>query len=209
MEPRGAGDRVAGGVDHVAALAVARADPAQIADVVQQGGGGEVQPVARADRLGHDAAAQDRLADIGDEQGVQDVVVDRVGAGDPLQREPGGGADDRRVVGLGLAVDRAVVAPQPVGEGVDHQKERLEHRHIRAGIPAQGCAQATRRSIALGAPLSPCRRGHGPPKIGWRTRAPGSIPSFLAVPAFSSSTACTGCSEGTGVSENGTVSAAI
>ena len=89
------------------------------------------------DRLGHRPATQDRLPDIGHEQRMQQIVIDGVRARDPLQSEPRGGADDRRMVGLALAVDRPVVAPEPIRERLDHQEERFEHRHLPSPLGIQ------------------------------------------------------------------------
>ena len=74
-------------IDDVASAAVAWADPAQVADVVQQGGDGEMKPALRGDRLDHGSPAQDGLADLGDGEGMERIVIGGIGAADALEGE--------------------------------------------------------------------------------------------------------------------------
>src|SRR3954469_15244016 len=109
-----------------------------------------LQPALAGDGLDHGAAAQDGLADVGDEEGVERVVVEGVGAGDALERELGGRAQDGGVVGLGPAEELAVVAGEAPGEGVDGRREGLEHGGL---LPAP--VEDARDSTGAGARHAP------------------------------------------------------
>ena len=113
-------------IDDIASVAVAWADPAQVADVVQQGGDGEMKPAFWGDRLDHGSPAQDGLADLGDGEGMERIVIGGIGAADALEGELGGGAQEVGVVRLGLAEDLAVVGGKALGEGVDGRGKGLD-----------------------------------------------------------------------------------
>ena len=160
-----------GRVDDIAPGGVTRADAAQVADVVQQGGGSKVQPVSRAHHRDHSPPAQDRLTDIGDKEGMKRVMIESVGASDPLQRQPGGRTQDGRMVRIALAEHRAVVPAELPGEGVDDGGKGLEHR--RPPLLAAGLSSASPRQDSTAAPASRGRRrrpaGARPPRgRGWR-----------------------------------------
>ena len=89
--------------------AVGPADAADEADVVAQERDDVHQPVVRADAaLAHVLAAEDLLADQGDQDGVLDVVVQGIAVGDVLQGHAPDPADDVLVVGLQPAVHAPV-----------------------------------------------------------------------------------------------------
>src|SRR4029453_11433852 len=98
----------------------------QVADVVQQGGDGEMKPAFWGDRLDHGAPAQDGLADLGNGEGMERIVIGGIGAADALEGELGGGAQEVGVVRLDLAEDLAVVGGKTLGEGVDGRGKGLE-----------------------------------------------------------------------------------
>src|SRR5499433_532569 len=93
--------------------------------------------------------------------------------------------------------------------------------NLRPGVPKTpalpGCAMPRRRAgprytvrFAPASRAGPPQRAYRPsPKIACPTRSPGAMPSFLAVPPSTSSTARTGPPEGTSVSESGTVFSAM
>ena len=108
--------QVAGLVDHVAAVLVARADAAQVADVVDQRRGREMQPVVGGHPLDQDPALEDRLADHGHEDGVVGVVVERIGVRDPLDADVGHGAQKVSELRARVAEDPRVVGGEPLAK---------------------------------------------------------------------------------------------
>ena len=68
------------------------------------------------------------MADLGNGEGMERVVIRSVGTADALEGELGRGTQEVSMVRLGLAEDLAVVDGEALGKGIDGWGKRLEHR---------------------------------------------------------------------------------
>lgn len=107
-------------VDHHDVAVITGADTAQVADVVAQQRDHEVQPVVG----GHAAlvqvlALQHRLPDLRDRDRVLDIVIERVGIAQVLQREVPDPAQDFPVVDLARPVHQVIFADELLHERIN------------------------------------------------------------------------------------------